>query len=283
MSYHRRVSRVALLAVILVLATTACVAKRYPVSGMILKVDKAERTIVVSHEKIPGYMDAMAMPFRVRDAAALDLLRPGLRVEFTLVVNKQESYAERVRLQGGAQFEPDKSYPAPAPSTQAAVGQPVPDFELVDQSRRPLKLSQLRGQVVAVTFIYTRCPLPDVCPRLSSNFAKLQERFRDRMGRDLTLLSVTFDPQFDKPEVLAQYGRGWKADTEGWRFLTGTLPQIREVCGLFGVDFWPDEGLITHSMRTAVIDRQGRLAANLPGRDFTAHQLGDLVETILRN
>lgn len=283
MSYHRRVSRVALLAAILVLATTACVAKRYPVSGMILKVDKAERTIVVSHEKIPGYMEAMAMPFRVRDAAALDLLRPGLRVEFTLVVNKQESYAERVRLQGGAQFEPDKSYPAPAPSTQAAVGQPVPDFELVDQSRRPLKLSQLRGQVVAVTFIYTRCPLPDVCPRLSNNFAKLQERFRDRIGRDLTLLSVTFDPQFDKPEVLAQYGRGWKADTEGWRFLTGTLPQIREVCGLFGVDFWPDEGLITHSMRTAVIDRQGRLAANLPGRDFTAHQLGDLVETILRN
>lgn len=272
------------LAVLVLAASPAC-AKRYPVSGMILKVDKAERTIVVSHEKIPGYMDAMAMPFRVREAAALDLLRPGMRVEFTLVVKRDESYAERVRLPGGARFEADTAYPAPAaaPSHTVALGQPVPDFELVDQSRRAVKLSQFQGQVVAVTFIYTRCPLPDVCPRLSNNFAKLQERFGSRLGRDLTLLSVTFDPQFDRPEVLAQYGRGFRANPEGWRFLTGTLPQIREVCGLFGVDFWPDEGLITHSMRTAVIDRQGRMAANLTGRDFTSHQLGDLVETILRN
>jgi len=261
----------------------ACSAKRYPVSGMVLKVDQAGQTIVVSHEKIPGYMDAMAMPFRVRDPKALALLRPGLRVEFTLVVGRSESWAEQVRLQGGARFEPDAQFPAPAPSTAVALGQPVPDFELVDQSRRPTKLSALQGQVVAVTFIYTRCPLPDVCPRLSNNFARVQERFGDRMGRDLTLLSVTFDPQFDRPEVLAEHARGWKANPDGWRFLTGTLPQIREVCGLFGVDFWPDEGLITHSMRTAVIDRQGRLAANLPGRDFTARQLGDLIETVLRN
>jgi protein SCO1/2 len=265
--------------------TTACSAKRYPVTGMVLKVDKPGGTMVVSHEKIPGYMEAMAMPFRVREAAALDLLRPGMRVEFTLVVTKNESYAERVRLQGGARFEPDTQYKAPAAaeSKEVALGEAVPDFELIDQDSRPLRLSQLQGQVVAVTFIYTRCPLPDVCPRLSNNFARLQERFQERMGRDLTLLSVTFDPQFDRPEVLAQHARGWKAHPVGWRFLTGTLEQVSSVCGLFGVDFWPDEGLITHSMRTAVIDRRGRLAANLPGRDFTVQQLGDLVETVLRN
>jgi protein SCO1/2 len=250
---------------------------------MVLKIDKAERTMVVSHERIPGYMEAMAMPFRVRDAAALDLLRPGMRVEFTLVVKRGESYADEVRLQGGARFEADAQYPAEAPKKEVALGQPVPDFELLDQNRRPTKLSQFQGQVVALTFIYTRCPLPDVCPRLSNNFVRLQERFGDRLARDLTLLTVTFDPQFDKPEVLADYGRGFKANLEGWRFLTGTLTQVSEVCGLFGVDFWPEQGLITHSMRTAVIDRQGRLAANLPGRDYTAQQLGDLVETMLRN
>ena len=283
MSYDHSVRRVLPLVGVLTLASAACAGKRYPVSGMVLRVDKAEGTMVVSHEKIPGYMDAMAMPFRVRDAAALDLLKPGMRVEFTLVVGRSESYAERVRLPGGDRFERDPTFPAPAPSKEVAVGQPVPDFELTDQSRRAVRLSQLQGRVVAITFIYTRCPLPDVCPRLSNNFARLQQRFRDRMARDLTLLSVTFDPQYDKPEVLAEHARGWKADSEGWRFLTGDLPQIREVCGLFGVDFWPDEGLITHSMRTAVIDRQGRLAANLPGRDFTAGQLGDLIETVLKN
>ena len=262
-------------------ASVAC-AKRYPVTGMVLRVDQAGQTMVVSHERIPGYMDAMAMPFRVRDRAALENLRPGMRVQFELVVNRQESWVDRIRMQGGARFEADTQLPAAAPASAVALGARVPDFELTDQSRRQVRLSQFAGKVVALTFIYTRCPLPDVCPRLSSNFARLQERFRDRLGSDLTLLSVTFDPQHDRPDVLAEHGRGWKADPEGWRFLTGALPQIREVCGLFGVDFWPDEGLITHSMRTAVIDRQGRLAASLPGRDFTARQLGDLVETMLR-
>jgi protein SCO1/2 len=250
---------------------------------MVLKVDKAAGTMVVSHQKIEGYMDAMVMPFRVRDAAALDLLRPGLHVEFTLVVKKNESYAEQVRLPGGARFEKDSSFPAPAPSKEVALGQPVPDFELIDQERRPVRLSQFRGQVVAITFIYTRCPLPDVCPRLSHNFSKLQERFRPLLGRDLTLLSITFDPQFDRPEVLAQYARGFQADPLGWRFLTGPLDQIKDVCSLFGVDFWPDEGLITHSVRAAVLDRRLNLAANLAGRDYSVQQLGDLIETVLRN
>jgi protein SCO1/2 len=205
-----------------------------------------------------------------------------MRVEFTLVVNKQESWAERVRLASGARIEPDLERAAPAPSISVGLGQPVPDFELTDQQGRPVKLSQFAGKVVAVTFIYTRCPLPDVCPRLSSNFARMQERFGAQLGRDLVLFSVTFDPQYDRPEVLAEHARGWKANSDGWRFLTGRLDEVRRVCGLFGVDFWPDEGLITHSMRTAVVDRNGRLAANLPGRDFTVQQLGDLIQTVLK-
>ena len=276
-------SRLAPLVAACALFSSACAAKQYPVTGMVLKVDKADQSIVVSHEKIEGYMDAMIMPFRVREASVLDLLRPGLRVEFTLVVTKNESYAEHVRLQGGARFEKDAAYSAPAPSKELALGQPVPDFELIDQNRRPVRLSQLRGQVVALTFIYTRCLLPDVCPRLSHNFSKLQERFRPVLGRDLTLLSITFDPQFDQPEVLAQYARGFKADPAGWRFLTGNLEQIKGVCALFGVDFWPDEGLITHSVRAVVLDKRLTVAANLAGRDYTVKQLGDLIETVLRN
>ncbi len=272
-----------LLLVLAIAAGTGCDTRRYAVSGMVLQIDKPGDTMVVSHERIAGYMEPMAMPFRVRDGGALENLQPGMRVEFDLVVSRDASYAERIRLKGGARFEPDVERPAPAASVAVALGQAVPDFELTDQQRRAVRLSQLAGKVVAVTFIYTRCPLPDVCPRLSSNFSRLQERFRDRLGRDLLLLSVTFDPQHDRPEVLAEHARGWKADQEGWRFLTGALPEVRRVCGLFGVDFWPDEGLITHTMRTAVVDRHGRLAANLTGRDYTAQQLGDLIEAVLKN
>ena len=166
------------------------------------------------------------------------------------------------------------------PSAALPLGAPVADFQLLDHDRRPLRLSQLAGQVVALTFIYTRCPLPDVCPRLSSNFARLQDRFGDRLGRDLTLLSVSIDPQHDRPEVLAAHARGWKA-RPGWRFLTGPLPDIRRLGQQFGLDFWPEEGVLIHSMRTAVLDRRGRLAASLHGRDFTPRELGDLVETVL--
>jgi protein SCO1/2 len=232
-------------------------------------------------------MPAMAMPFRVREAGVLDLLEPGMKIEFTLVVNQTESWAERVRLQGGATIErdpnaPPAAVPKPAASTEVAVGQPVPDFALTDQQSRTVRLSDFAGKVVAVTFIYTRCPLPDYCPRLSTNFQRLQARFRERLGRDLVLVSVTLDPQYDRPEVLAQYGRGFKADPEGWRFLTGSLPEVTEVCGLFGVEFWPEDYQITHNVRTAVIDRLGRLAANLRGNEFTAQQIGDLVDEVLR-
>ena len=271
------------LAAVALAASQGCASRRYPVSGMVLQIDKAHQTILVSHERISGYMDAMTMPFRVRDPRLLEGLQPGMQVEFQLVVMRNESYADRVRLKGGARFEVDTQAPAPLPSTQVALGQPVPDFELTDQSRRPIKLSEFAGKVVAVTFIYTRCPLPDYCPRLSTNFQRLQQRFRDQVGRDLFLFSVTFDPQYDRPDVLAEYGRGFQANPEGWRFLTGPMPEIRRVCGLFGVDFWPDEGQITHSMRTAVVDRQGRLAANLHGADFTVQQLGDLIEAVLKN
>ena len=107
------------------------------------------------------------------------------------------------------------------------------------------------------------------------------DQFNDRMGRDLVLLSITFDPEHDRPEVLREYADHWKANVEGWHFLTGTLSSVKQACGMFGVNFWPDEGLLTHSLHTAIIDREGKLAANVEGNQFTAVQLGDLVEATL--
>src|SRR5271155_4851992 len=139
-----------------------------------------------------------------------------------------------------------------------SIGQTTLDFSLVDQMNHSVTLSEFRGKVVAITFIYTRCPLPDYCLRLSNNFARLQKRFNDRMGHDLVLLSITFDPDHDHPDVLMKYAEMWKADIRGWHFLTGSLSAVKQVCGMFGMNFWPDEGLLTHSLRTAVVDRQGK-------------------------
>jgi protein SCO1 len=142
-------------------------------------------------------------------------------------------------------------------------------------------LSQLAGKVVAVTFVYTSCPLPDYCFRLSNNFGQLNQRFAGRMGRDLVLLSISFDPVHDQPKVLAKYASTWKADAESWRFLTGPLGEVKAVSRQFGLNFWADEGYITHSLHTLVIDRQGRLAADFEGNQFSARQLGDYVEVLI--
>jgi protein SCO1 len=267
-------------------------AMRYPVMGLILNIDKTHRTFVASSSEIPGYMKAMVMPFQVRDAKALDGLKAGIFVDFTLVVEKDHSWVEHVRVDEYESLdrEPmlarrlriiaqlDKANPL-APTI--AMGDRVPDFTLTDQTGQRVSLSQFAGKVVGLTFIYTTCPLPDYCFRLSNNFGRLQKRFADRMGRDLVLLSVSFDPVHDQPAVLAGYASTWKADPNSWHFLTGTLPEVKAVCRGFGLNFWPDEAALTHSLHTVVIDRQGKLAANFEGNQFTAEQLGDFVETTL--
>jgi protein SCO1/2 len=157
----------------------------------------------------------------------------------------------------------------------------VPNFTLTDQNRRHVVLSQFTGKVVVINFIYTSCALPNFCFRNSNNFGVLQKRFQEKMSRELVLLTVTFDPQRDHPDVLAKYAKTWKADPATWHFLTGSVPDIQHVSNLFGVDYYPDEGLMDHSLHTAIIDRQGKLVANLEGNLFTAEQLGDLVQIIL--
>jgi protein SCO1 len=267
--------------------------QKYDVRGLVLKVDPSRKSMLVSCESIPGYMEAMTMPFTVRESAMLKGLQPGTAVDFTLVVDGDASYADNVRVRAFESLELDptqarrmrllEKMAAPSSSVPGAltVGQPVPDFTLTDQNRRRVALSQFAGKVVAVTFIYTRCPFPNYCFRLSNNFGQLQKRFKQNMGRDLVLLSIVIDPANDGPEALTKYAQIWKAESDGWHFLTGTLPEIQQVAGKFDMNFYPDEAFLVHSFHTAVIDRQNRLAANLEGNEFTGQQLGDLVETLL--
>jgi protein SCO1/2 len=267
--------------------------ERHPVTGVLLQVDRRQQTISVSCREIPGYMDAMIMLFPVRDAKALDGLEPGMTIDFALVVKGSSSYAEDIHSHPFESLDLDPTQARrfkllenamaakSTPSDALRIGQPVPDFALIDQNRGRILLSQFAGKVVAITFIYTRCPRPDYCVRLSNNFGLLQRRFKNRMGRDLVLLTVVIDPAHDRPDAMANYARIWKADSRSWHFLTGPLADIQKLCRKFDMAFYPDEALLVHSFHTVVVDRNGKLAANLEGNDFTSQQLGDLVQTVM--
>lgn len=286
-------SGTALVAILIVAALPAWTVQQHAASGLVLKVNRERKMLVVSAQEIPGYMDAMIMPLPVRDPKQLIGLRPGMMVNFTLVVTPKDSYAENVRIRHFESLQTDPLdacrltmldkilVKSPSYKTALAIGQHVPDFSLTDQSGRRVSLSQFAGKVVALDFVYTRCPLPNFCFRLSNNLGRLQQRFSKQMGRDLILLTVTLDPQHDRPEDLTQYASIWKANPASWHFLTGSVPEIKEVTSIFGVDYWQDMGMMTHSLHTVVIDRRGNLVANIEGNKFTARQLGDFVETVL--
>jgi protein SCO1/2 len=237
-------------------------------------------TVTLSHDAIPGYMEAMAMPFSVRDRRELAELEPGDRVQFQLVVRSGNSWVERLRVVSASPTDAGLLL-SPAKPTLVPVGGVLPDFELVDQNGSPVSLSSLRGRVVALNFIYSRCPLPDYCPRMVDHFKQVSERFASRLGSDLVLLTISFDPKYDTPDVLRSYAKEFGAERRGWHFLTGSREATDRVCASFGIEYWPDEGLLTHSLQTAVIDREGRLAATIEGKDFSGEQLSDLIATIL--
>ena len=264
--------------------------KEYTVKGMVVRSDPASRSFVVSHEKIVGLMDSMIMPFDVRDAKDLAGVVPGAVVEFTLVVGDQAAYATKIRIERYQSVEQDpRTARRLAVMRQMAglagkpleIGARVPDFTLIDQTRQRVSLSSLAGKIVVVNFVYTRCALPQFCLRVSNNFGVLQKRFQKELGQDVVLLTITFDPERDTPEALAAYASQWKADPNTWHFLTGPVADVRKVCALFGVEYFPDEGLMNHTLRTAVIDRRGALVASIEGNTYSPEQLGDLVFTQL--
>jgi protein SCO1 len=272
----RRRRAIVIFSASLCLCGAAACASKYKARGLVLKVDPASSTLTVSHEQIPGYMDAMVMPFTVRDPKEVADVRPGDRIAFRLNVKKDRSHIDQVELLSAAPADLGL-LDTPAVSTLVRIGQPMPDFTLTNQDGQALSLSSLRGKVVAVTFIYTRCPLPDYCPRMINNLQAVERRFPDRVNKDLALVAITFDPKFDTPERLKEYAQFFKSDKPGWQFLTGSPEDITRVTQLFGVEFWPEEGLITHTLQTAVIDKEGKLAAQAEGKDYSGKQLADLV------
>jgi protein SCO1/2 len=271
--------RLAVLLALVTLLGSAC-ATVYEARGLVLRVDPAAATVTVSHDAIPGYMGAMVMPFTVREPRELTGVRPGDVVNFRLHPGRGGTRIDRLRHLSAAGADSGLTM-TPAVASLVKVGEAVPDFTLTDQHGAAVSLSSLRGQVVAITFIYSRCPLPDYCPRLVNNLAEVRNRYRARLGVDLTLLTLTFDPKYDTPEVLKAFAARYGGNVAGWHFLSGSPESVAAVCASFGIESWPDQGLITHSLQTAVLDREGRLRASVEGRGFSGTQIADLVGSVL--
>jgi len=288
------IASVFLIAVVqLYAATPLHAADQHAVQGILIQVNPARQSIVVSCDAVPGYMDAMVMPFTVRGQADFKLLVPGATVRFDMLESKNKSYAEHLQVVDVSNHE---SEPTEAgrltflqqemdPSEAAKVvkiGQQVPDFTLTDQASESTRLSQFKGKVVALTFAYSHCPNPSYCFRLSNNLSIIERRFHAQAGSNLILVTVVIDPDHDQGAALTKYADTWKAVPKAWRFLTGSLDDVHNVAELFGMGFWNDEGFLAHTFHTVVIDRDGKLAANLEGNQFTALQLGDLVANVMR-
>lgn len=266
-------------------AAASAQAKRYPFRGIVRAVDRAKREVTVEHEAVPGYMDAMTMSFPVRDdPQVLEILHEGDRLEAKLVVDGGDYWIEEILTKGfvptsataaSPASSPGRASATPVPNRGVAVGDRIPDFALTDQTGRTVRFSQLRGEPVAVTFLYTRCPIPTACPLTATRFAKLDSLLKEKgFGK---LVTITVDPEHDTPKVLAEYAKHLGADPARWKFLTGDPKAVAEVASNFGLIYYPDKGQVVHAQAAAVVDSEGRLATIYFGQMWDPeHLLQDL-------
>ena len=271
--------RVRIVPVLLVLLAAGCgrpaETRQYELQGQILGVDTARNELLIKHGDIKGFMPGMTMPFKVADPALLEGKAPGDLVTATLVVGEVESHLSAVTRTGHAPLDtPPVVSDAPKILTR---GETVPDALLVDQDGVPRPFSKLRGHRVALTFIYTRCPLPDFCPLMDRHFAAVQKTLKSTPAlADVRLITMTLDPEFDTPAVLKPYAQKAGADPAIWSFVTAEpkdAARFGEAFGLY-VERNPDSAIdITHNLRTAVIDAEGKLVATHTGNDWTPAQL----------
>jgi protein SCO1/2 len=246
--------------------------KEYELSGQVLAVDQARQEATIKHGDIPGFMPAMTMTYRVREAKLLEGRVPGDLVKATLVVEGAEPHLRTLVKTGYAPVSEPPPLPAPTP---LAKGQPVEDAALIDETGAPWTLSNAHGSVVAVTFMYTRCPLPDFCPLMDRHFKAVQDVVRadPALKGRVRLVSVSLDPEHDTPKVLARHAGTLKADPSLWHFVTGSTERVAKFAGQFGVSVSKEGPEIVHNLRTAVIDNQGRLATVLNGTEWSPSDL----------
>jgi protein SCO1 len=259
--------------------------KQYKLRGVVVSTDSSKGVVTVDSEAIPGYMDAMTMPYTLKNPRIMSELHPGDTVTATLFVSSTRSLLDQIVViaQAKADYKPPVDYKPLDPGT------PVPDFKLLNQSGRTIHIDQFRGKVLLVTFIYTRCPLPDYCVRMSRNFAQLDKSLAGdpALYARSHLLSVSFDPRYDTPAVLRSYGGSYTGNYihetfAHWDFAAPPQSELASMLQFFLVGATPEKDrTITHSLSTVVIAPDGKIYKWYPTNDWTPDQILSDVKQLL--
>ena len=241
-------------------ATTA--AKRYQLTGRVVSTDKRGSSVMIDGDEIPGFMGAMTMPYTVKDLTLLDKLTPGDKITADVVVQGDDSWIENVVVTGHTTAPPKPITELHIP----AAGDSVPDFKLVNQDNRKISLRQYRGRTLLLTFIYTQCPFPDFCPRLSRQFAEINRQLQSNpaLYAKTHLLSISFDPEHDTPKALRAYafsvsGSKNAALFQHWEFAVPRASDLPAIATFFGLVYDKEGVVINHSLSTAVVGPDGRI------------------------
>ncbi|WP_419806983.1 SCO family protein [Terriglobus sp.] len=249
----------------------------YPVRGRVLSVDPSTQEVMLAHEAVPGFMEAMTMPYKSVDAAALGELHPGDTISAQILVDKDSdgdfhhARLKDIVIVGQARPDtvPQKQYNVPK------KGDSVQNFDLLNQDGKTMHLSDLRGKAVLLTFIYTRCPLSDFCPKMSRNFAEVNTNLQKDPATyaKTDLLSVSFDPVYDTPAVLRSYGGAYtgkytQEKFDHWQFAAPSQTDLPKVEQFFDVGVTGSGTAIQHSLSTVLIGKDGRIVDWYPGNDW---------------
>jgi protein SCO1 len=259
--------------------------KRFDLKGTVVSVAPEKQQVTIAHDEVKGYMPGMTMPFTVRNQSDMQMLVPKAEVTATLVVDGKESWLEDLfvvtRQEAGG--------PAAAMPPEAKEGDEVPDYTLVNQDAKPIRIRNYRGRTLLLTFIYTRCPIPDYCTLMSNNFAQIERQ----LGQDpelyakTHLLSISIDPAYDEPKVLRSYGaahteRYEKETFAHWEFATGTNDQVKEIAQYFGLRYFPEKDQIIHGLRTVIVNPDGKVAKIYTGNEWKTDELVEVIKEVSR-
>jgi protein SCO1/2 len=259
----------------------------FQVKGVVISVKPNVKQVEIRHEAVTNYMPAMTMPFDVKDTNELAGLEPGSKVTFRMIVTDTEGWIDQIQkiaadtnsvpAAGGSNSVPANGLIRVARNVEPLdVGEALPEYQFTNQFGEAFRTSDFKGQALAITFLFTRCPYPNFCPRMANDFAEVQQKMEALSNGPTNwhLLTVSFDPEFDKPEVLKSYAQVWHYNPTKWTFATGDLVEVTALGEQVGLAFWHDEtGSISHNLRTVVVDAAGRVQKIFTGNTWAPEEM----------
>src|SRR5450432_2347437 len=257
-------------------------ARVFAAKGVVEELKPDDQMVVLKHEAISNYMSAMTMPFKVKTLKELAALRAGDEILFQLHVTETESWVDQFVRIGTVPLEENKPPVRQIPQAQIVRARnPLWDYKFTNELGQAVSLSDFRGQALAITFFYTRCPLPEFCPRLSKNFQEASHKLAAMASAPTNwhFLSISFDPEFDSPAMLKAYGESYQYDRQHWSLLTGPADKIGALARASGVAYKSDNGTIDHNFRTLIIDTSGHLQMVFPtSGDLSDAIVGEIIK-----